>query len=284
MAFADTLYLFTANDFLTFAIPTTLFATFGSLSGPVITTNPSPSLVSILSRIPIALLVVWANLLIFNISNQRSPLVVEDKVNKPHRPLPSGRVTSDGARRILLVTIPLVLLLGWALNCWQETLMLFMMTWMYNAMGGSDDNWVLRNLFVALGYGMYSSAALRVMIGVGEEVTSKGLQWVGGVMVVMFGTQHICDIKDVEGDKVMGRRSAPIVLGNDLVRWSVAPPVVVGSMVCSYFFDLGISSYVIALAIGGLVAFRTLAYRGLRSDKMTWKVWTLWICWLSRCR
>ncbi|KAJ4296869.1 hypothetical protein N0V90_006917 [Kalmusia sp. IMI 367209] len=204
-SFIQTLYLFTANDFATFALPTTLFATFAALSGSPLTNNPSPSLLPTLARTPLALALIWTNLLIFNISNQRSPLAIEeDRINKPHRPLPSGRLTSDDARRTLLFATPLVLLLGWAFNVWIETLLLIAFTWAYNDLGGSDEHWVLRNLLIAIGYGLYSCAALRVVAGTSHALTQSGINWVGVVTGVMFVTQHICDIKDAEGDRLRG--------------------------------------------------------------------------------
>ncbi|KAF2121533.1 UbiA prenyltransferase family [Lophiotrema nucula] len=270
-----------SNDFLTFAIPTALFAAFGALSGPVLTTNPSPELVATLLRLPSALLVVWAKLLIFDISNQRSPSAVEeDKINKPHRPLPSGRISMETTRRLLLSGIPLVLLLSWAYGCWQETLLLFTAIWMYNDLQGCDEQWYLRNLFIAVGYGLYSSAALRVMTGPEHTINEKGMQWIGIITLVMFITQHICDIKDAEGDKARGRKSAPIVLGDALVRWSVAIPIIACSIGCPLFFSLGPLSYLSTISMGLLVAGRTLAYRDLKADKLTWKLWALWTCCL----
>lgn len=275
--FLHTLYLFTANDFPTFAIPTTLFALFGALSGSTLTTNTAPQFLATLSRIPLALLVVWTNLLIFDISNQRSPSAVEeDKINKPHRPLPSGKITAEATRRLLLIGVPIVLAVGWALGCWQETLLLFTATWMYNDLLGCDESWVLRNLLIAIGYGLYSSAALRVMVGPVHALTSKGTQWIAMVTLVMFVTQHICDIKDAEGDRVRGRKSAPIVLGDDLVRWSVAVPILLCSIACPAFFGLGVSSFLCMLVAGAVVAGRTLMLKDLKSDKLTWKLWALW--------
>ncbi|KAF2019986.1 hypothetical protein BU24DRAFT_387164 [Aaosphaeria arxii CBS 175.79] len=276
-AFMHTLYLFTANDFHTFAIPTTLFATFGALSGPILTTNPNPSILEVLSKLPAALMIVWANLLIFDISNQRSPAAVEeDKINKPHRPLPSGRISIDATRRLLLVGIPVVLALSWSMGCWQEALLLFTATWMYNDLQGCDEDWILRNFLIAVGYGLFSSAALRVMTGPEHAITTKGLQWIALVTMVMFVTQHICDIKDAEGDRSRGRRSAPIVLGDELVRLSVALPIIICSIVCPAFFGLGIGSYTATVGLGGLVAGRTWMLRDLKSDKLTWKLWALW--------
>ncbi|KAF2265763.1 hypothetical protein CC78DRAFT_552773 [Lojkania enalia] len=277
----QTLYLFTKNDFLTFAIPTALFAFFGTLSGPTLTSNPSPSLSQTIFRVPSALLIVWSNLLVFDISNQRLPSAVEeDKVNKPHRPLPSGRITSEATRRLLLFGIPFVLALGWYFSCWQETLLLNTAIWMYNDLGGCDEDWVLRNLLIAVGYGLYSSAALRVLAGPDYAISEKGFQWVVLVTLVMFVTQHICDIKDVEGDRLRGRKSAPIMLGDKLVRWSVAVPIILCSVACPMFFGVGVLGYALTLPMGMLVAGRTMAFRDLRADKLTWKLWALWTCGL----
>ncbi|KAL5418033.1 hypothetical protein PMIN03_001269 [Paraphaeosphaeria minitans] len=272
-----TLYLFTAADFPTFAIPTTLFALFASLSGAPLTTNPTPALLPTLARVLLALTVTWANLLLFNISNQRSPTaVVEDSVNKPTRPLPAGRLSCDSARRLLLCLAPAVMLLSWAMGVWEECLLQLAFTWLYNDLGGCDEHWLLRNGLIALGYGLYSSAALRVMAGPEHTVTPHGLHWIGVVTAAMFATQHICDIKDAAGDALRGRQSAPIVLGDNVVRWSVAVPILLSSTFCAWFFASGVPAYVATLGMGALVAFRTLAYRDLKSDNKSWKLWALW--------
>lgn len=137
---------------------------------------------------------------------------------------------------------------------------------------------MLRNLLVAIGYGLYSSAALRVMVGPEHYLTRAGWQCIGVVTAVVFATQRICDIKDAAGDAVLGRRSAPVVLGDGLVRVSVAIPIVVSSVVCPFFFTLSLESYVFTLGLGLLVSCRTLFFRSLASDRTTWKLWVLWIC------
>ncbi|KAF3039516.1 hypothetical protein E8E12_005114 [Didymella heteroderae] len=224
--FLKTLYLFTASDFPTFAVPTILFGVFGALSGPVLTTDASPSFISTLSRIPSALLLIWTNLLIFNISNQRTPSsVAEDLINKPSRPIPSGRITIDRARQTNLILVPIVLTLSWAVGVWHTTLLLLAMQWMYNDLRGCDESLLLRNLLIAVGYGLYSAIALAVLSSPDTVVTTEGYKWIAVITGVMFTTQHICDIKDAPGDALRGRRSAPIVLGDAGCRWSVAVPI-----------------------------------------------------------
>lgn len=277
--FFKTLYLFTASDFPTFTIPTVLFGLFGALSGCALTTNDDPSLISTILQIPPALLLIWTNLLIFNISNQRTPSAVEeDLLNKPHRPIPAGRITIEQARQVNLALVPVVLGLSWWTGVWHETLMLLAMQWMYNDLRGCDESLLLRNGLIAVGYGLYSAIALRILVGRTNNLTLAGYQWLAIVTLVMLTTQHICDIKDARGDALRGRRSAPIVLGDALCRWSVALPVLLCSALCPAFFRLGAVSYVFTLSFGLLVAGRTLLLRDLRSDKLTWKLWALWTC------
>jgi 4-hydroxybenzoate polyprenyltransferase len=279
VAFLKTLYLFTASDFLTFAIPTILFGLFGALSGPILTTNPSPSVVSALIRIPCALLLIWTNLLIFNISNQRTPSAVEeDALNKPHRPIPSGRISIDSARRVNLVLVPVVLALSWLSGVGTHTLILLAFQWMYNDLQGCDEGVLLRNSLIAGGYGMYSYIGLEILLGSEHSLNSKGYAWLAVVTLVMLATQHICDIKDAPGDALRGRRSAPIVLGDALCRWSVALPILFCSIACPAFFALGPLSYTFTIAFGAVVAGRTLFMRSLSADKLTWKLWALWTC------
>jgi 4-hydroxybenzoate polyprenyltransferase len=278
-AFLKTLYLFTASDFHTFAIPTILFGVFGALSGPILTTNPSPSVVSTLLLIPRSLLLTWTNLLIFNISNQRTPSSVEeDALNKPHRPIPSGRISIDSARRVNLILVPVVSALSWLAGVGTHTPILLALQWMYNDLQGCDEGVLLRNSLIAGGYGMYSYIGLDILIGSEHSLNSKGYAWLAVVTLIMLATQHICDIKDAPGDALRGRRSAPIVLGDALCRWSVALPIMLCSIACPAFFALGPLSYTFTVAFGAVVAGRTLFLRDLAADKATWKLWAVWTC------
>ncbi|KAF2123716.1 hypothetical protein P153DRAFT_426922 [Dothidotthia symphoricarpi CBS 119687] len=277
--FLRTLYLFTANDILTFIFPTTLFSLCGALSGPVLSTNASPSVLPIVLRIPGAVCVLWINLLIFTMSNQRHPAAIrEDQLDKPYRPIPSGRISSGATQNLLLILVPIVAGCGWYMGVWQETLMLFTAQWMYNDLRGSDAHFLVRNLLNSIGYGLYSAIALRIMIGAEYVLKIEAYEWIGMIMLVMFFTQYICDIKDIEGDRSTGRKTVPIVLGDQVCRWAIAIPVVGFSVACPTSFHLGVSSYIATVGFGFLVALRTLVSRHPEADKSTWKLWALWTC------
>ncbi|KAH7060747.1 hypothetical protein B0J12DRAFT_782770 [Macrophomina phaseolina] len=99
------------------------------------------------------------NLLATDISNQRRPeSVVEDKGNKAWRPLPSGRITAEGARQLMLIAIPAAiaksLIIGGAHGdaCTIPA--------PYNDLGGNASRHLTRNLLNALGISSFCANAI----------------------------------------------------------------------------------------------------------------------------
>ena len=147
---------------------------------------------------------------------------------------------------------------------------------MYNDLGGCDEDFLTRNLLIAIGYGLYNSAALRIACGVNNALTTQGVLWIVLTSAMIFTTEHICDLKDQEGDRARGRQSAPIVLGDAVTRWTIAGPVLFWSFACPVFFGLGSWGYVVPVNVGALVAIRTVVLRKTEDDRVTWKLWALW--------
>ena len=275
--FLATLWLFTESDFATFVIPDTVFGIFGALAGPLLTTNGSPTLAHIVSRLPQVLIFNWANLLIFDLANQRHPTaVVEDKMNKPWRPLPTGRISVTQTRQLLLVSVPVVLLVNWLLGAWEETVLLFVLTWMYNDLEGGDQDFVTRNLIIGFAFGLYNRGALRITCGANHQITSRGHLCVALISCVIFTTMHVQDMKDQEGDRARGRHSAPLTIGDWSARWTIAVPVSIWSIIYSLFLGIGWSGYLLTSGIGFLIAWRIIALRNVQADRRTWQLWTAW--------
>ncbi|KAL8951793.1 MAG: hypothetical protein Q9222_002242 [Ikaeria aurantiellina] len=210
MYFLGTLYLFTLSDIKTFVIPETAFGLFGALSGPAMTTIPNVGVGNVLARAPRVLLWTWLNTLMFTFSNQRLPEAVkEDKINKPQRPLAAGRINCVQTRQLLLVTIPIVYCACQYIGAPEETLILTVLNWMYNELGASDENWIVRNLVLAATYAGYCIGAVKVASGNDVELTIAAYQWVAIIAGVISTTMHVQDLKDQEGDDARGRRTAP---------------------------------------------------------------------------
>ncbi|KAJ7877460.1 hypothetical protein B0H13DRAFT_2347143 [Mycena leptocephala] len=128
----------------------------------------------------------------FDIANQING-VAEDRINKPDRPLSSGRVTLQGAYIRWYATTFVHLVLGAAWGFY-----------------GGDKHWVPKNLgFMTIGV----FCLLQAGWGLVAPITAREWRWVlllSGVFGIVASVQ---DMRDVEGDRVAGRRTLPIVLG-----------------------------------------------------------------------
>lgn len=284
------LWLFTQDDFLTFVFPNTIFGTCVALAGWPFVTNASTTAawISILSRLPLAILFNWTNLLVFDIANQRIwESVLEDKLNKPWRPIPSGRMTRSEARQALQLIIPLVLALNhYCLGVGSETACIIVGCWVYNDLKASDESWLTRNAVCALGFGVFNWGSLKVVVGGGgagnsSGITTAGFVWICMYSLVIFTTMHVQDMKDTVGDAARGRRTAPLIFGDRVARWSLAVPISVWGPLCAMYCQASISAAALVSLFGGYVGWRCLSFEGSLQDRWTWQLWCAWTAMLS---
>ncbi|KAI0194202.1 UbiA prenyltransferase family-domain-containing protein [Astrocystis sublimbata] len=278
-------WLFTKDDAATFVGPNTVFGICGALAGPVLISQRNEGVYPwtlIAFRLPAVVFFNWSNLLIFDLANQRLPeSVLEDTINKPWRPAPSGLMTSEQIRQAMLLLIPAVWASNWyCCNAASETALLMVLTWLYNDLMGGDESWILRNTIIAAAFGLYNLGSIRVASGQqsSASLTPIGVAWILIISGVIWTTMHVQDLKDQQGDRSRGRRSAPLVLGDRCARWTIAIPVVFWSLVCTYFWEARIGGTwgLTIVALGLFVAFRCLAYDGASSDRLTWQLWAAW--------
>ena len=273
-----TLWLFTRSDLKSMIYPNVVFGVASAMSGPAITTNRKPDLVKVISNVPSVALWLWLNLLLFNISNQRlSSSIVEDKVNKPWRPLPSDRLSPAEARVLLLLVIPTVLICSLYLGATTEVLLLMSLTWMYNDLGGGDEDFLVRNLINAFGMSFYGSGAIVIACGKNCELTASGCQWIALVGVIIMTTLQVQDMSDQKGDAMRGRKTMPLVVGDGFARWTIGLSVIGWSAGVPAFWKADIKAYISPILIGGVLAVRILTMRSVEADKGTWRLWCLWM-------
>lgn len=230
-------------------------------------------------RIPLVVVWVWINVLIFDLANQRlTSSVIEDSINKPWRPLPSGRMTVFQARRLLLAVLPVIFILTVYLGGMEETIAMMVLTWMYNDLGGADESYVVRNLINAFGFMCYSSGATQVACGFGEHsLNPVAYQWLAMVGGIVFTTLQMQDMADQEGDQARGRGTVPLVLGDWAARWTIAVPIMIWSLACPWFWHLHPYAFIPPVTLGMVVSLRLFIFRSVESDKVTWKLWNVWI-------
>lgn len=100
------------------------------------------------------------NLLPFAIGNQKSSdAIEEDKINKPWRTPPSGRMTTQQAGRLMLITYLVALGLSSMTGGLKQSVVALVIlgTW-YNNFAGADSSCLPRNLINALGYTCFISS------------------------------------------------------------------------------------------------------------------------------
>ncbi|KAK7756329.1 hypothetical protein SLS62_001555 [Diatrype stigma] len=279
------LWGFTESDLVTFAFPNTAFGILGALAGTFAAADNESGVVprpptwrEIVLRLPLVLAFNWCNLLVFNMANQRSALsVAEDAVNKPWRPISSGKITPEQTRRAMLAIIPLSLWYHHLLGLWAYGLGMLAGIWAYNDLGGGDEAF-LRELLIALGYGVFNHGSLRIALGShGAEVGPKGNLWTAIISGVVLTTMQVQDLKDQAGDRLRGRKTIVLFLGERFSRGSIAFFVCVWSCVCAWFWAPPVWAGALMVALGGLVVWRVLMQRGgVADDRRTWRTWCFW--------
>ncbi|KAL3476860.1 UbiA prenyltransferase family [Aspergillus californicus] len=269
------LWEFSESDIPTFVLPNTAFGLLAALSAPALTTAAkSPPFISLLTTaIPRMLFFNWTNVFIFELANQRLPeSVKEDLANKPWRPLPRGRITQGQTRQLLLGSLPLVVGFSALLGVGNESALISLLAWMYNDLGGGDE--VSRDLIIAIAYDIFLVASLKIgMAAENIQISKTGYTWLAIITCIILTTMQIQDLKDQVGDRLRGRRTWPIVLGDGLSRAWIAVCVPFWSIVCVAFWETPVCVSAVPVALGLWVCACVLRKSG---DARAWRGWCLW--------
>ena len=272
-----TIWLLTYSNIAQFIIPETVFGICGALGGPAITTQPNPDLISIMGRWPKALLWIWANTVIFDLSNQRQPdSVREDSLNKKWRPIPAGRLTPEQARRLQLYAVPITFAFSSMLGAAQETPIMYLILWMYNDLGGFDEHYLVRDFLNAIGYVWCGFGIIKVVTG-GHGLNDTGYIWSAILCCLVWTTMHIQDLRDQEGDRLINRSTAPLLLGDGVSRWTLVTALFAWSVFCPAYWCLGAWYYCAPLCSAGVIAYRLLTMREPKADELSYKLWGIWL-------
>lgn len=279
----DVVWGFTESDFGTFVIPDMAFGLLGALASATLVDGDRSSSFETLLRIPALLIYNWSNLVVFDLANQRgADSVAEDKINKPWRPIPMGKITIEQTRRAMIVAVPLSLALNWYQGVWTEGLLIHVTTWMYNDLGGGDE-FLVRDALAATGYAMFNSGSLKIA-GCREPtgppgcgLNARGLAWTAIISGIIFTTMQIQDLKDVEGDRGRGRKTVVLHVGERFSRWSIALCVLAWSCICVYFWGAEVASSTVVASLAAIIAWRVVGVRNQPADRITWQLWCLWL-------
>ncbi|HUL71968.1 MAG TPA: UbiA family prenyltransferase [Vicinamibacterales bacterium] len=182
--------------------------------------------------VPAAIGAVMA--IVFNAGNNALNQIYDleiDRVNKGRRPLPSGRLSVREAWVFTNVTYALTLLLAWLVapdgrhECFWIVAVAMVATYVYSVPPlRTKQRGIWANITIAVPRGVLLKVA-----GWSAVKTVAGLEpWYIGTVFGLFllGASTTKDFADMEGDRLGGCRTLPIVYGVRRAAWMISPSFV----------------------------------------------------------
>ena len=197
--------------------------------------------------------------------------------------MPSGRLSETHARSLMWILYPAAIVASLKLGGLKQCLALIFLGWWYNDLGGADRSCITRNFINACGFLSYASGAMEVASRtelLSSPFNSIAWPWFLIIGAVVFTSVQSQDMYDQAGDGLRGRKTVPLVVGDDYARWSIAIAMAIWSIVCPSFWQLGPGTYAVSMITGAIIIFRTLTRRSVSADKTTFRIWNLWMVML----
>ncbi|MFE6163246.1 UbiA family prenyltransferase [Streptomyces sp. NPDC056486] len=257
-----------ADNLLVSVLPTVLFAV---AAGTRYGLPAEVRLVGVSQAVALGLLAVYIN----DCSNQVHS-GTEDAYNKPYRPIPAGLATAHGlARRYWLITT-VYLLAGWVFGVWQWTLLWAVAVFLYYRWGSPRHYIWYKPAFNTSG-ALFPPASGWALLA---PIDSTAWMWLAFVAVYFPLALIYEDVRDMEGDRAVGRRTLALVVGPTLVcRWFATLMVL---LPFAFYFTLARASgagdwkgIVCAAVLGALswtCAARALLRHGHSADRFTYQL------------
>jgi 4-hydroxybenzoate polyprenyltransferase len=198
----------------------------------------------------------------------------EDALNKPHRPIPSGRITLEDARTLRWVLAPICLAYSKTLygdEVAYSSIAIAVLLFLYNELGG-DSHWSCRDVVNAGLFAMFEVGASLVASDdrhILPNTTVKAIL----VNALLYATTNFSqDFKDVIGDSLVGRRTLPIVFPT--FARSILLPCMVGwslGLVALWHLKAGFAVPFVGFSV--LVGWMFFVNKSAAQDKKTTKLY-----------
>ena len=183
-----------------------------------------------------------------------------DRINKPRRPLPSGRVSLGGTWVFTIACYALALVLAWLVaphgrhECFWIVLAAVVFTYVYSVPPLRTKRLgIWANVTIAIPRGLLLKVA-----GWSTVKTVMGLEpWYIGAIFGLFllGASTTKDFADMEGDRLGGCRTLPIVYGVSRAAWLISPSFVVPFLMINLGASLHVltGDFLLLQALGALM-------------------------------
>ncbi|MFN3643691.1 MAG: chlorophyll synthase ChlG [Gemmobacter sp.] len=197
-----------------------------------------------------------------------------DAINEPNRPIPSGRVPGRWGLYVALAMTALALAMGWVLGPWGfgATVVGVIAAWAYSAepVRLKRSGWWGPGLVGLCYEGLpwFTGAAVMVAAAPSFAVVTLALLYAMGA----HGIMTLNDFKALEGDRRMGLRSLPVVMGPEMAaRCACTVMALAQLLVIALLFVW--DRPVHALAVAALLAAQIAAMRVLLRDPRAKAPW-----------
>jgi 4-hydroxybenzoate polyprenyltransferase len=155
-----------------------------------------------------------------------------DRINKPKRPLPSGRLTIESAWTFTLTTYAIALVLAWLVapggrhECFWIVVAATAITVLYSVPPFRTKRLgIWANLTIAIPRGVLLKVAGWSAV---KTVVAVEPWFIGGIFgLFLLGASTTKDFADMEGDARGGCRTLPIIYGVRRAAWMISPSFVV---------------------------------------------------------
>ncbi len=219
--------------------PFTLIAPIvGFLSGSIIASGAIPDIYCLIGALSAAILNAASNA-----NNQYFDLEI-DKINKPFRPLPSGRISKKKAIIFAFVLYFSALILAWLINLQLFFIVLVtaIITFFYSAPPFRIKKYpFISNIFIALPRGMFL-----IIAGWSTVKPIFNIQpWFIGLIFALYlmGAATTKDFSDIRGDNQFGIKTLPVLYGPEKAAKIISPFLYIPFL----FIPLGVGAKIIKL-------------------------------------
>ncbi|KAG5718710.1 Digeranylgeranylglyceryl phosphate synthase [Termitomyces sp. T112] len=257
-----TLILFSWSDYKTIFLPITAFAC---------ATAPVQSLSNLIQ----GCIWIWIHLILCNVSNQ-ARAKEEDEINRPWRPLPSGRITIGQAFTLRWVMV--VFCIVWSAAYGAEMILVtlgLVATTLFHDDAGFSNHPVGKNLCNVGGYTTIEVGATRIMANQGS-LDSISIQAILLSALVIFTTIQAQDFPDVEGDSAIKRVTFPIY-APEFSRLFTLTVISLWSLLLCWLWDIECFIAVPYVSLGIYVGSRYYFLRTQTADRYSYIIFNAWL-------
>ena len=220
----------------------------------------------------------------FNLANQIVG-IEEDRINKPDRPLVTGTVSYEGAWVRLIVSMELYTLVGWWFGVLGWALLWQVCIILLNFCGWSKF-WATKNLMMGVG-GVALLAAAWHLGTPNTPIPQSAWIWIWVLHIILVPLVYVQDLRDMEGDRLIGRNTAPLAFGENTARVLLCLGFIVSPFVTHYGYGLIVAAGNILnvvlwgfgiAAINWTMAVRVIFCRSPQADHRTYMMFVYWYC------